>query len=140
MTLEPERTFWEKATLLHALHHGSLTKADKNVVRLSRHAYDLHRMWARPDLRKRLLADKTLLLAVVRNKSVFFRESKARYDLAEGFVLNATPHEALGARLRADYGAMAEMFFPGTDVPPFDALLLTLRELDAAVASWKKAA
>lgn len=138
-TLEPERTFWEKATLLHALHHGTLTKADKNVVRLSRHAYDLHRMWVRPKLRARLLSNRALLLAVVRNKSVFFKEGKARYDLVEAFVLNATPHMALETRLRADYAAMTEMFFPGTDVPPFDALLLTLRELDAAVGSWKKA-
>lgn len=137
ITLEPERTFWEKATLLHALHHGTLAKPDKAVVRLSRHAYDLHQMWSRPGLKGCLLADRKLLAAVVRNKSVFFKEGKARYDLVDAFTLNATPHEALQTRLREDYAAMAEMFFPGTDVPAFDALLDTLREVDAAVAAWR---
>lgn len=137
VTLEPERTFWEKATLLHALHHGTLANPDKAVVRLSRHAYDLHRMWSRPALKARLLADRALLLAVVRNKTVFFKEGKAKYDLVESFTLNATPHVKLEARLREDYAAMAEMFFPGTEVPVFDALLGTLREMDAAVAAWK---
>lgn len=37
LTLDAERTFWEKATLLHALHHGSLAKPDKKMERLSRH-------------------------------------------------------------------------------------------------------
>ncbi|CAL4870033.1 hypothetical protein MMA231_04331 (plasmid) [Asticcacaulis sp. MM231] len=36
-TLAAERTFWEKATILHALHHGS-----KMRDRMSRHYYDLH--------------------------------------------------------------------------------------------------
>ena len=43
-TVRPERTFWEKATLLHALHHGTLVKPDRRVDRLSRHLYDLHLM------------------------------------------------------------------------------------------------
>lgn len=137
ITLEPERTFWEKVTLLHALHHGTLAKPDKRVDRLSRHAYDVHRMWSRADVKARILADRKLLLAVVQNKTVFFREGKARYDLVESFTLNATPHAELESQLRKDYAAMAEMFFPGRDVPAFDALLGTLHDVDAAVAAWK---
>jgi len=34
--LRPERTFWEKATLLHAVYHSG-----KTPPRLSRHYYDL---------------------------------------------------------------------------------------------------
>ena len=45
IALDPERTFWEKVTLLHALHHATLAKPDKNVHRLSRHVYDVHRIW-----------------------------------------------------------------------------------------------
>lgn len=136
-TLEAERTFWEKATLLHALHHGSLARPDKKLERLSRHLYDLHRMWQRGELRTRILADKSLLDAVVRNKRTFFREAKARYELLDEYTLNATPHEALKQSLEADYGDMASMFFPGTDVPPFDKLLATLAEVDAAVLAWR---
>lgn len=136
-TLEPERTFWEKATLLHALHHGTLAKPEKPVERLSRHAYDLHRMWERPELRTAVLASPTLLHAVVRNKTVFFKDPKARYDLADGYALAAAPHSVLEARLRADYREMREMFFPNSAVPDFDAVLASLREVDAAVETWK---
>lgn len=73
----------------------------------------------------------------MRNKQVFFREGKARYDLVEGFVLNSRPHASVEPALRADYRAMGSMFFPGTDVPAFDALLETLGEIDAAVAGWQ---
>lgn len=135
-TLEPERTFWEKATLLHALHHGTLAKPEKPVERLSRHAYDLHRMWERNELRSTVLASPALLHAVVRNKTVFFKDQKARYELVASFTLNSAPHPQLEARLREDYAAMAEMFFPNSTVPAFDALLATLRELDATVAAW----
>jgi len=135
-TLEAERTFWEKSTLLHAIHHGTLTTPSKQVDRLSRHLYDLHQMWHRPELRARLAGSRELLLAVVRNKSVFFKEGKARYDLVEGFTLDATPHPALEDRLRGDYEAMESMFFPGSTVPPFDDLLGTLAEIDAMVRGW----
>jgi hypothetical protein len=136
-TLEPERTFWEKATLLHALHHGTLAKPEKPVERLSRHAYDLHRMWEQPELRRTVLASPALLHAVVRNKTVFFKDPKARYDLADDFTLAATPHAVLEARLRDDYRAMREMFFPNWAVPEFDEVLASLRDVDAAVAAWR---
>ena len=136
-TLGAERTFWEKATLLHALHHGSLAKPDKKLERLSRHLYDLHRMWHRNDLRARVLADKSLLDAVVRNKRTFFREGKARYELLDHYTLNASPHEALKVSLEADYGQMASMFFPDSPVPKFHELLATLGEIDEAVSRWK---
>jgi hypothetical protein len=135
-TLEPERTFWEKATLLHALHHGTLEKPDKRVGRLSRHLYDVHRIW-HSELRGRLLVDRSLLEAVVAHKSVFFKETKARYDLAARFHLSSTPHPELEARLRADYVAMESMFFEDTEVPDFEVLLETLGEIDAAVAGWR---
>lgn len=136
MTLEAERTFWEKATLLHALHHGTLANPDKRVERLSRHIYDIHQMWAQVGVRGRVLAGRDLLQAVVGNKMVFFKEGKARYELVQRFKLNAVPHEALERRLRADYKAMESMFFPDAPVPPFDELLSTLREVDEAVAVW----
>ena len=126
-----------RATLLHALHHGTLSKPDKNTARLSRHLYDLYKMWEQPALKARLLAGPTLLDAVVRNKKVFFKEGKARYDLVEERVLNATPHPELAARLRSDYADMASMFFPGSPIPSFDALMNCVREIDAEVGRWR---
>lgn len=136
VTLEPERTFWEKATLLHALHHGTLEKPDKRVGRLSRHLYDVHQIW-HSGPRDRLLVDPSLLEAVVAHKTVFFKETKARYDLAAQFQLSSTPHAELERRLRADYSAMESMFFEDTEAPAFEVLVETLREVDAAVADWR---
>lgn len=133
-TLAPERTFWEKATLLHELHRRSLTSSP-STFRQSRHLYDLHRMWA--PLRERLMGDPQLLRSVVRNKMVFFTRPAAEYPLVLARHLCSTPHRALEAGLRDDYDAMrGAMFFPGTAVPTFEATLATLREIDAAVANW----
>jgi len=134
--LDPERTFWEKVTLLHALHHGTAAKPDKNLHRLSRHMYDVHRIWKTTALRTSLL-DSTLLQAVVDNKTVFFRETKARYDLVTKFELNCAPGDALAKLLRDDFAAMESMFFPGSTVPAFDDALATLKEIDATVSGWK---
>lgn len=134
--LDPERTFWEKVTLLHALHHGTLAKADKTVHRLSRHVYDVHRIWHTEKLRTNVL-NAQLLRAVVENKQVFFKENKARYDLAEKFELSCAPHPDLATAMRTDFGAMESMFFPQSSVPTFDEALATLKEIDSIVAGWK---
>ena len=121
--------------MLHALHHGTLAKPDKSVLRLSRHMYDVHRIWNAPTLRTSLL-DRKLLQAVVENKTVFFREAKARYDLVTTFKLSCAPHDALAKAMREDFAAMQSMFFPASSVPTFDEALATLAEIDSLVASW----
>src|SRR5262249_46155477 len=40
--LEPERTFWEKATLVHAEYHRPAERP--TPLRISRHYYDLHQL------------------------------------------------------------------------------------------------
>ena len=107
---DPERTFWEKVTLLHALHHGTRAKPDKNVHRLSRHVYDVHRIWNAPKLRTSLLNAK-LLQAVVANKQVFFKETKARYELVTSFEPSCAPHEELATAMRADFAATVMVLF-----------------------------
>jgi hypothetical protein len=136
IALNPERTFWEKVTLLHALHHATLAKPDKGVLRLSRHIYDVHRIWHTPARRTSLL-DRKLLQAVVDNKTIFFRETKARYESVTRFALNCAPHDALADALRRDFAAMGSMFFPGSTVPAFDEALETLKEIDSTVARWR---
>ncbi len=137
--LDAERTFWEKVTLLHALHHGTLAKADKGVHRLSRHIYDVHRIWNATALRARIVADRALLRSVVHNKQIFFRETKARYEMVALLDLNCAPHEALEKAMREDFVAMESMFFPGSPVPAFEDTLTTLREIEQMVRAWKPA-
>lgn len=133
-TLRPERTFWEKATLLHELHHLTIEKPERPTTRLSRHAYDLHKIWAL--LREPLAAGQDLLRRVVQHKECFFARPSAKYELVLQGTLNTTPHEALEANLRADFADMQVMFFPGHSVPTFDEVMASLRQIDAVVAAW----
>ncbi len=135
--LDAHRTFWEKATLLHALHHVSVEKPDKAVSRQSRHLYDLYQMWNQGGgLRSRIQTGRELLLAVVENKQVFFKDRKARYELVLGNTLNAHPPPELEKRLRADYEAMQDMLFHQPEPPTFEELLEAAREVDELVAGW----
>ncbi len=125
--LRPERTFWEKVTLLHAVNHSG-----KAPPRLSRHYYDVSRMY-RHEAGRQALADLPLLDAVVKHKSVFFREAAARYDLARPGLLRIVPGGELARSVRRDYRDMQEMFFGET--PRFDDVLSDIREIEARVNS-----
>jgi len=125
--LRPERTFWEKATLLHAVFHSG-----KMPPRLSRHHYDLSRLY-RHKSGQLAIKDIGLLASVVEHKKVFFREAAARYDLAQPGSLRVCPPDSHVARIRSDYRDMREMFFG--EAPPFDRVMADLRELEDSVNS-----
>jgi hypothetical protein len=120
-TLSAVRTYWEKATLLHALHHkGELREG------LSRHYYDLV-MLDRAGVTAEALAQPKLLTAVVRNKRLMFADKRASYDTAVIGQLRLLPSTA--EALASDYNAMADMFMAQ---PP------SLPELIDAIADLEK--
>lgn len=122
-TLLVTRTFWEKATILHALHHGSKLREG-----MSRHYYDSF-MLAKKGIAKTALETPALLEQVVRNKSVMFADSKASYETAKLGTLRLTPPEEVRAKLKSDYAAMAEMFMA---VPPsFEELMVGIAKLES---------
>jgi len=123
--LRPERTFWEKATLLHAVFHSG-----KMPPRLSRHHYDLARLY-RHEYGQLAIKDFGLLASVVEHKKIFFREAAARYDLAKPGSLRVCPPDVHVAQIRSDYRDMREMFF--AEAPPFDTVMADLRELEDRV-------
>lgn len=120
-TLSIVRTFWEKATLLHALHHkGSLRDG------LSRHYYDLV-MLDRAGITAEAVADTELLAAVVRNKSLLFADKAASYETAAIGQLRLFP-TGMTEALAADYAAMADMFM--TEPPSLSELLESIEDLE----------
>lgn len=127
-TLEAERTFWEKATILHAEYYRPETspKAD----RISRHYYDLYQM-AKSPYAEKALSKLDLLERVAKHKQIFFRCAWARYSEACPGSLRLIPSSERLPALRADYGRMEEMFFE--DIPPFQELLDTLQELEKRI-------
>ena len=123
-----ERTFWEKATILHAEYHRP---ADKPLLgRHSRHYYDVA-MLAQSPIKDRALADRELLDRVVRHKSDFFYSSWARYDLAVPGTFRLVPTEARLPELRRDYEATKVMVFG--EPPAIDEILSTLARLEVEI-------
>jgi len=119
-----KRTFWEKATILHAEFHRPAEKP--TPARYSRHYYDLA-MMAQSAIRKEALVDRELLTAVVQHKQIFYAATWARYDLAHPPTLMLYPKAERIQDLREDYRRMAGMIFG--EAPAFDAILQTLQEL-----------
>lgn len=78
--LAAERTFWEKATILHAECHREQEKAMPS--RYARHFHDLVRL-ANTPVADRALADVELRKRVVAHKSVYFRSGWAHYALEQ---------------------------------------------------------
>ena len=86
-----KRTFWEKATILHAEYYR---RPGKPVpARYSRHYYDVA-MLAETPIKDEALADLQLLRDVVRHKETFYPAAWARYDLAVPGSLKLAPPAA----------------------------------------------
>ena len=129
-SLAAERTFWEKATLLHAEAHRA---ADKPMpARYARHYHDLARMAAAP-VAECALADATLRERVVAHKTVYFRSGWARYDLALPATFRLLPPESRFTELEADHHAMVPMFF--SPPPPIAEVLGVLTALETRIRS-----
>lgn len=120
-TLSVVRTYWEKATLLHALHHkGALRDG------LSRHYYDPV-MLDRAGITAEALAQPELLAAVVRNKSLMFADKSASYDTAVLGQLRLFP-TGMTEALASDYAAMADMFM--SPPPSLPVLIEAISDLE----------
>ncbi len=126
--LAAERTFWEKATILHAEYHRPVPSARGD--RLSRHYADLAAL-AGGDVGTRALARPDLLAAVAAHKARYFPASWARYPDATPGTLRLVPHPELERALRRDYAAMRDMFFDEPE--PFDTVLAALAALERAI-------
>ena len=121
--LSAERTFWEKATILHAEFHRP---ADKPMPeRFSRHYCDFHEL-VRKGVATSATSKPELLVRVAQHKGLFFKTNWARYgEAAKGSLRIAPPEERLRA-LRDDYAKMQQMFFG--EPPEFDQIITLLTQ------------
>jgi hypothetical protein len=123
VAIEAERTFWEKATILHqeAYRPGIIPP------RYSRHYYDLYKLASSP-IKQVALADLALLKAVVEFKERFYYSSWAHYDLATPGTFRLAPPERQIDALQRDYAAMRDMFY--REPPGFRTILEGLAALE----------
>ncbi len=126
--LAAERTFWEKATILHMIYHYP---AEKNVPpRMSRHYYDIYAMINSP-IYKRALNNMDLLKYVAEHKSLFFKAIWAHYETAKPGSLRLLPRESQVAQLKNDYRQMQPMFFE--EAPAFDQIIEKLLAVEKEI-------
>ena len=128
VALELERTFWEKATILHSEFHRPANRQMKD--RHARHYADFAALWQHaPAQAARSRLD--LLERVRLHKSRFFSSSWANYATAVPGSLRLVPPAARIDALRADYEAMQQMFLG--ERMPFETVLAILERAEATL-------
>lgn len=121
-----ERTFWEKATILHSVCCRPEEKPPRE--RFSRHYYDVHHLAQNADLVARTIADTDLLEVIVENKRAYFFESWDWYPTAQRGTFRLVPSVEQQEFLNRDYKAMQHMI--AGDKPEFSEIIKTLQQLE----------
>lgn len=127
--IDAERTFWEKATILH--HEAHRPEASPVPPRYSRHYYDLCLMAGDDALKKASLEKADLLASVVEFKKKFYPRSWANYDAAASGSLKLIPPVHVLSAMEKDYESMQEMIFG--DRPSFDEIISSLKALEEEI-------
>jgi hypothetical protein len=134
--LSPERTFWEKATLMHVESQRGLFRP--NAQRLSRHWYDLAMLADSPS-GLAAMENRNLLSDVVKHKKVFYNTSYANYDACLVGELRLLPDDPVLAALASDFKQMIDAGMFIGEPPAFDQIITRLRALEAAMNKPTKA-
>lgn len=125
-----QRTFWEKATILHQ----QANRSEEKLIppRYSRHYYDLA-MMAKSEVKEKALKDLELLQNVIEFKQKFYTCNWAKYEKAVPGTLKLLPPEYRHMELKKDYNAMQNMIFGA--IISFDEILDILKELETEINS-----
>lgn len=127
-TASAERTFWEKATILHQEANRPDGKAMPR--RYSRHYYDMYRL-GHSSVLGRAIAQPDLLERVVKFKEKFYRTPWAKLADAKPGTLRLLPPEARLAELASDYASMRPMLFGG--YPSIEEVVTYMAELEEII-------
>ena len=129
MVLAPQRTFWEKATLIHVECHRGVRESAK---RLSRHWFDLMAL-SNHAIGQGAISDVTLLNDVVALKKIFFNASYANYEkcLVGDFML--VPDQQGLDQLKLDFTNMMDFNFINDRTVSFDQIIQSAHDTQALI-------
>lgn len=134
LTVAPERTFWEKITILHR----EAFRTNGNFPdRYSRHYYDLFCMDS-TDVKVKAFSNMELLNRVATFKSRFYPINAARYDLARPGTIKLIPPDDCMFKLESDYLLMQNMIYGKK--PDFDDLMSCIYRLENEINELKRPA
>ena len=128
LTIDVERTFWEKLTILHKIAH--FPEGKPLPARYARHLYDVYNLgnsWVKESAFER----KELLEKDVAFKQKFYYAKGAHYETATLSSIELVPREDIIKELIDDYEAMKNMIYG--NIPRFDEILIFLRELQEEI-------
>jgi len=128
VALEVERSFWEKATILHTECHRPAERPTPD--RFSRHYADTAALAQHP-AGARALGQHALRERVVAWKRQFFGSAWARYDLAKPGTFRLVPSTERLPALKRDYETMRDMYL--SEPASFDMILAVLAELEQRI-------
>jgi predicted nucleotidyltransferase component of viral defense system len=127
-TIKPERTFWEKITILH--HEHNRPESSTPLPRYSRHYYDVYRI-GHSKVKDEALQRLDLLEEVVKFKKRFYPRGWAKYDEAKPGTMRLSPAQHNLSVLRQDYEKMSAMIYG--EKPQWEELLQYLRFLEEEI-------
>ena len=124
--LAAERTFWEKACLLH---EETFRPADKpRKLRMARHYYDLWCLLT-AGVGGRALADTALFRRVAEHREIFFRYAWVDYSTHNPGTFRLVPPANHLPDWKSDYEAMRGPMFFG-ETPSFDEIIRVVSEFE----------
>lgn len=127
LTVLPERTFWEKVTILHK---EAFRINGMFPLRYSRHYYDLWCM-DRSEVKANAYADTELLKQVVTFKARFYPAGNAHYGEAKPGTMRLMPPENCMKQLGDDYEHMRNMIFGVR--PEFDEIMACILRMEKEI-------
>ncbi|ESQ75044.1 nucleotidyl transferase AbiEii/AbiGii toxin family protein [Asticcacaulis sp. AC402] len=135
-TVRPERTFWEKVLILHAMAETTLKRAAAgdpgrrvpDLNRYSRHYYDIHQIWTADGYGEATAALGELAEAARQHKMLMFRAPDHGYERAVPGTYRLRPTEDMRSRLQRDYARMSAMIFG--EAPNFETVMSSVDALE----------
>jgi hypothetical protein len=126
-TVKPERTFWEKATILHR----EANRTNGNLpLRYSRHYYDLYKLSCSA-VKAQALNNRELLKKVVEFKDKFYHCGFAKYGDCLTGKFKLIPSKVMLEKVSADYSRMQNMIFG--EKPTIKEITEKLKQLEEEI-------
>lgn len=108
LTIDVERTFWEKLTILHKM--ANFPKAKRLPPRYARHLYDVYCM-ANSPIKEQAFTRKELLEKDIVFKQKFYYAKSAHYETATLKDISLIPADYIMDNVKKDYAAMKNMIY-----------------------------
>jgi predicted nucleotidyltransferase component of viral defense system len=129
VTIEPERTFWDKVMILHGLRrwHDIRGQLRHEGNRVSRHYYDIYKLFSSESADK---AKSNLQMAIdcAQHAQLFFNSKDLDLQSARPGSFKLAPSAEMIEALKRDYLAMSGMIFG--EIPSFENVISATKQLE----------